>query len=148
MSMVIWSDTRVVRVDHVTSGRRCLLRKVISGEVGWSWEERRVGRSRFTTASGELLPAFSSASPWPLFCHLLFWRTRRDGGCWLLKSSSIIWFPLSSRRESKSVSTPMTSSVSSFGRMSPSGTLYGTEWWTSVTSLPPHPCERSCFMVA
>ena len=33
-----WSDPKVVRVGHVTSGRRCPLRTVISGEEGWPWE--------------------------------------------------------------------------------------------------------------
>ena len=34
-----WSDPSVVRVNHVASGRRCQLRRVISGEEGWSWRE-------------------------------------------------------------------------------------------------------------
>ena len=57
-----WSDPREVKVDNVTSGRRCPLIRGISGEVGWPWEGRRVGRSWFATASCELLIAPSSAS--------------------------------------------------------------------------------------
>ena len=58
-----WSHPNVVRVDHVTSGRICPLRKVISGEEGWPWEGRRVGRSWFAAASCELLIIPQSASP-------------------------------------------------------------------------------------
>ena len=40
---------------------------VISGEESWPWEGRRVGISRFVTASCEpFTPHHASASPWPL----------------------------------------------------------------------------------
>ena len=57
------------------------LRRATSDEEGWFWEGNRVGRSWFG-----LLQRVVNCSPphrepplWPLPCHLLFWRTRRDG---------------------------------------------------------------------
>ena len=37
-------------MDHVTSGRRCPLRRVISGEEGWPWEGE-LGRENFVCNS-------------------------------------------------------------------------------------------------
>ena len=76
-----------------------LLRRETSGEEGWPWEGSRVGRSRFSTASCELLIAPSRASPLPASLsfpvlenqegwwaqhHLVFRSTRRasKSGAW------------------------------------------------------------------
>ena len=88
------------KVDHVASGRRCLLRRVISGEEGWPWEARRGGRSWFTTASWELLIAPSRASP--LAPALSSPVLKNQDWWWALKLPNAIWSPRSTRRASKS----------------------------------------------